>query len=99
MNLQLKHNESEALPKAPSEFDWRLFDYNFQLSVGDYVYFIEGNYEYESKVVEVDSNRAVTIEHADENGNIQARMLGGWPYNKLNVTSIKPVALFANKAK
>ena len=99
MNFQPKYIKSEVLPKAPSKFDWRLFDYNFRLSIGDYVYFLEGDYEYESITTEISSSEGVTIEHIDENGNIQTRILGVWPYDKLNITGIKPVARFANKDK
>ena len=58
------------------------------LSIGDYLYFIEGNYEYEAKVVGINADGVVTIEHADKNGKLHRRPFGGMYGTKLNIVSM-----------
>ena len=46
--------------------------------VGDNIYFTEGEYEYEAKVIRVNAEYKngeglITVEHADENGNLHKR--------------------------
>ena len=47
-------------------------------NVGDHIYFTEGEYEYEAKVVNVNAEYKhgeglITVEHADENGHLHKR--------------------------
>ena len=63
-------------------------------NVGDYVYFKEGDYEYESRVIGVNMDGIITIEHADKDGKLQRRGFGGRYLNKLDITDVVREAEF-----
>ena len=56
--------------------------------VGDYIYFVEGDYEYEAKVLGINADNVVTIEHADKDGKMHIRSFGGMYGNRLDVISV-----------
>ena len=58
-------------------------------SIGDYIYFIEDEYEYEAEVVGINADGVVTVEHADKDGKLHKRPFGGRYMDKLNITEIK----------
>ncbi|MAF25653.1 hypothetical protein CL634_08805 [bacterium] len=59
-----------------------------KISKGDYIYFVDGDYEYEARVLGINADNIMLVEHADKDGNLCKRIFGGL-YGKMpDITSV-----------